>query len=187
MTELFYFAGLDLMIKVEYAPEGNSLRYASHRAMEADERAKAEQYIMAEVAPKTDFHSKHPSIFVYLGTDDRLQKELAHFRQKNDLQSATSTENQIAASVRNLINDSMRTYYTEKIGELLLSARSELKQTRRSRSRLPKLRQQMNDLVIAYNAYSDHKVTLHEIIPSELKPYWLDREDVEYCAVPSQG
>ncbi|MGH7494268.1 MAG: hypothetical protein ACREOO_18000 [bacterium] len=187
MTELFYFAGLDLMIKVEYAREGNALRYASHREMESDERAKAEQYVMAEVAPKTDFHAKHPSVFAYLGVDHRLKKELAHFRQKNDSQPSITKEKQIAASVRSLINDSMRTYYTEKIGELLLSARNELKHTRRSVSKLPKLRQQMNELVNAYNAYSDDKVTLHEIIPSELKPFWPGLENVRYYAVPSES
>jgi hypothetical protein len=186
MTELFYFAGLDLMIKVDYVKEGNALRYASHREMEADERAKAEQYIMAEVAPKTDYHVKHPSAFVYLGADQRLGKKLANFRQEAELKPSLGKEKQIDASVRSLINDSMRNYYTEKIGELLLSARSELKHTRQSRSQLPKLRQQMNDLLTAYNAHSDQKVTLHEIIPSELKPYWPGLEDARYYAVPSE-
>jgi mevalonate kinase len=165
------------MIKVEYIKEANSLRYASHRKMENNERVIAEQYIMVKVAPKTDFYHKHPSKFVYLGTDERLKKKLANFHQEIKLTSSARKEREMTAAVNNLINDSMRNYYTEKIGELIMSARSELKDGRQYQSKLANLRQQMNDLLNAYNIYSDQKVTLNEIIPTELKPYWPGLEE----------
>jgi hypothetical protein len=185
MIELFYFSGLDLMIKVEYAKEANALRYASHREMANDERAKTEQYIMAAVAPKTEFHRKHPSMFVYLGADQRLKERLAHFQKKKELKESRRKEKEINASVHRLINASMRTYYTEKIGELIVSARSKLKHGRKSKAEFPGLNQQMTDLVKAYNVYADHQVTINEIIPSELKPYWTGLEEDHYDFVPS--
>ncbi len=38
MDELFYFPTFDLLTKIVYAKEANSLRYASHRALTADEK-----------------------------------------------------------------------------------------------------------------------------------------------------
>jgi len=172
MIELFYFSSLDLMIKVEYVKKANTLRYVSHREMVNDERVMAEQYIMVKVASKTDYYLKRPSTFVYLGTDKRLKQKLAGFRQKDELKSLIGKENEITASVNNLINDSMRNYYTEKIGELILSARREMNGGRQYEPKRASLKRQMNDLLNAYNVYSDQKVTLNEIIPSELKPYW---------------
>jgi len=185
MIELFYFSSLGLMIKVEYVKEANSLRYASHREMEHNERTMAEQYIMAEVAPKTDYYLKQPAKFVYLGRDERLEKRLASFHREIELKSSIRKEKEITASVNRLINDSMRNYYTEKIGELIMSARSELKNGWQYESRLANLKQQMTDLLNAYNIYADQKVTLHEIIPSELKPYWPGLEEARCYITPS--
>jgi len=185
MIELFYFSSLDLMIKVDYHRETNSLRYASHRDMANDERVMAEQFILAKVASKTDYYLKRSSALVYLGTDRRLKKRLAMFQRKSDLH-ALRREKEIAASVNSLINGSMQRYYTEKIGELILSVRRELRDGGKYESRRANLKQQMNDLLNAYNAYTAHKVTLHEIIPSELKPFWPGLEEKRYSIAPSQ-
>ncbi len=186
MTELLYLSSLDLMIQVEYVKEANSLRYASHREMENGERVMAEQYIMLEVAPKTDYFIKNPSTFVCLGADQRLKKKLALFHQENEQRSFLRKEKEITASVNSLINVSMRNYYTEKIGELIISVRSELKAGRQYETELSNLDQQMSDLLSAYNVYADHKVTLDEIIPSELKPYWPGLEEAQCYTVPSR-
>jgi len=185
MIELFYFSSLDLMIKVEYVKKANSLRYASHREMENGERVMAEQYIMVKVASKTDYYLKRPSTFVYLGIDKRLKQRLARFRRKDELKTLIGKENEITESVNSLINDSMRNYYTEKIGELIMSARREMSD-RQYESKRASLKRQMSDLLNAYNVYAAHKLTLNEIIPSELKPYWPGLEKVRCDIVPSQ-
>lgn len=177
MTKLLYFSSLGLMIKVEYVKKANSLRYASHREMKNDERAMAEQYIMVKLAPKTDYYLSHSSNFVYLGKDERLKKRLESFHHKNEMRLLNSKEKAITASVKRLINDSMRNYYTEKIGELIMTARSEMKDGQQQRVKLVSLKQQMNDLLNAYNIYADRKVTLSDIIPSELKAHWPDMEE----------
>jgi hypothetical protein len=79
----------------------------------------------------------------------------------------------------------MRTYYTEKIGDIIRSARHKLKHSRQHNAELPKLKEQMTDLVKAYNVYADHQVTLSEIIPSELKPFWTSPEDAHCDFVTS--
>jgi hypothetical protein len=174
------------MIKVEYVKAANALRYASHRDMENDERVMAEQYIMAQMAPKTDYYLKHPSTFVYLGRDERLKKKLVTFHQENELKALLAKEKEITVSVNSLVNEAMRNYYAEKIGELIISARSELGDERQYESKLANLKRQMNELVNAYNIYADEKVTLYEIIPSELKPYWPGLEEARCYITPSQ-
>ena len=186
MIELFYFSSLGLMIKVEYVKEANALRYVSHRKMEPGEKSMAEQYIMAKVAPKTDHHLERPATLVYFGTDQHLKKRLASFHQKNDSKLSLRKEKEITASVNRLINLSMRNYYTEKIGELIMSARRELKNGWHYDANPANLKQQMSDLLNAYNIYADHKVTLNEIIPSELKPYWPGLEEARCYTTPSQ-
>ncbi len=176
MTKLLYFSSLGLMIKVEYVRNANSLRYSSHREMKNDERAMAEQYIMVKLAPKTNYYLSQSSNFVYLGKDVRLKKRLDSFHHKNEMRLLNSKEKAISASVKHLINDSMRNYYTEKIGELIMTARSEMKGGQQ-RVKLVSLKQQMNDLLNAYNIYTDRKVTLSDIIPSELKAHWPDLEE----------
>ncbi|MDZ7288439.1 MAG: hypothetical protein ONB42_00725 [candidate division KSB1 bacterium] len=185
MIKLFYFSSLDLMIKVEYAQQVNTLRYASHREMENDERVMVEQYIMVEVAPKTDYYRKHPALFVYLGIDERLKKRLATFLPNEKSESLLGTEEEITVSVKRLINASMRNYYAEKIGELILFARSVLKEDRQHESKLANLKREMTELINAYNLYTDQKVTIDEIIPVELKSSWLGLTEARRHVVPS--
>lgn len=185
MIELFYLSSLDLMLKVEYAKKANSLSYSSHREMKYAERLLAEQYIMMKVAPKTDYYIKHPSKFVYLGTDTRLKKRLADFHHHSELNLMASEEDEVNASVNKLINDSMVNYYTEKIGELIMSARNDLKNGRPYQMKLADMKQQMNELLDAYNTYAAHKVSVNDIIPPELKPYWLG-EEASWDVSPAQ-
>lgn len=186
MVELFYFSNLDLMLKVEYAKEAGVLCCTSHREMEPNERLMAEQYLLTKMLAKTDDDLEPPVKFVYLGTDKRLRKRLAGLRQKEELQLSRRNEKEIAASVKNLINVSMRNYYTERIGELIMSARLVLQDGEQHQAQASMLKQQMNDLLKAYNFFTDRKVTLNEIIPADLKPYWPGLEKVRRYMLVSQ-
>ena len=186
MTELFYVSGLDLMVKVEYAKRANSLRYASHRALELDEKVMTEQFIRVRIAPKFGAGNQSATL-VYLGVDVRLKQRVARLHEKNDMDSLNNNEKEISAAVNSLIHESMRNYYTEQIGALILSARIDLRDGRRNDSKRAGLRQQMSELLSAYNVYADHKVTLNEIIPSELRPYWPGLEEESRYAVTTQG
>lgn len=63
MNELFYFTFADLMIRVEYNADANTLRYASHRKITFDERVLVEQYLLSTVALKTDYYKKTAGTF----------------------------------------------------------------------------------------------------------------------------
>lgn len=183
MNHLYYLSKSSLLIRVEYVLTGNSLRYTSHREMEQSERADAEQYIMLEVAPKTEYFSKTPSEFVYLGTDKRLKQALAWVPEREPWRSRSVSvgiqdEHDINEAVSGLINKSMEAYYSEKIGELILRVRRELKAGKKDRLLLENLKQQLKDLVAAYNAYAVRKVSPQDVIPAELKSHWPGLEEL---------
>jgi hypothetical protein len=174
MKELLYFSFADLMARVEYHQEGNSLRYATHRKMAHGERVVVEQYILTNIAPKTDYYKRQPAMFIYIGLDAQLVKELNLFHLKNTLKTLVEKEKDVKSSVDGLINQSMQNYYFEQIGDTILEVRREIKKVEigGADERLDQLKLKMEELIKAYNAYSDQKITITEIIPSELKSYF---------------
>ncbi len=177
MNELIYFSGLDLMIKVKHAKKANTLHYVSHREMEHKEKVMAERYMKAKMISTSVRNGDRPSIFIYRGTDNRLKRKLALLHANHGVQRPHRNEREITASVKSLINAAMRNYYTEKIGELIVLARNELGSGLHQEGKFALLQQQMNELVLAYNAYTDNKIVLEEIIPQELRPCWLALKD----------
>lgn len=174
MKELLYFSFADLMARVEYHQEANSLRYATHRKMAHGERVVVEQYILTNIAPKTDYYKRQPAMFIYIGLEAQLVKELNLFHLKNTLKTLQEKEKDVKSSVDGLINQSMQNYYFEQIGDTILDARREIKKVEigAADEQLEQLKLKMEELIKAYNAYSEQKITIHEIIPSELKSYF---------------
>lgn len=186
MNELIYFSGMDLMIKVKRAKKANTLHYVSHREMEHKEKVMAEHYMRAKMISTSGRNGDRPSIFIYRGTDNRLKRKLTSLHAKHGVHRPHRKEREITASVKNLINIAMRNYYTENIGELLVRARNELRDGMPQEGRLALLKQQLQELVLAYNAYADHKIILEEIIPAELKPFWLGLKDARLFVAASR-
>lgn len=186
MNEFIYFSGMDLMIKVKHAKKASTLHYVSHREMEPKEKVMAEHYMRAKMISTSGHNGDRPSIFIYRGTDNRLKRKLASLHARYGVQRPHRKEREITASVKNLINIAMRNYYTEKIGELIIRARNELSSGLQQEGRLAVLKQQLSELVQAYNAYADHKIMLEKVIPVELRPYWLDLKDARLFAAASR-
>jgi len=174
MKELLYFSFADLMARVEYHQEANSLRYATHRKMSHGERVVVEQYILTNLGPKTDYYKRLPAMFIYIGLEAQLVKELNLFHLKNTLKTLVEKEKDVKSSVEGLISQSMQNYYFEQIGDAILAARREIQNpdARRTDEQLEQLKIKLEELVKAYNAHTDQKITIHEIIPSELKSYF---------------
>jgi hypothetical protein len=186
MKELFYFSFADLMARIEYHQNANSLRYATHREMAFTERMIVEQYLLTGLAPKTEYYQRQPAHFAYLGTDEQLTKALEAFHSLNTARALE--EKNVNASVSGLINRSMQNYYFEQIGDTIMQARRELANSeagfadeRRGRPRISfedvndsrdRRRIKLQELVTAYNFYADQKITVSEIVPSELKSYF---------------
>jgi hypothetical protein len=173
MKELFYFSFADLMARIEYHPESNSLRYATHREMSFGERVIIEQYLLTNFAVKTEYYKRQSARFAYLGPDTQLIKALNVFCLKNTSRELAEKEKDVEDSVRGLISQAMQNYYFEQIGDTILDARREIAKAGAgvSAERLGKLKRKMKELIKAYNVYTDQKITIDEIIPSELKSY----------------
>lgn len=165
MNELFYFAFADLMTRIEYNKEGNSLRYASHRIMTAGERMVIEQYLLTSIAAKTDYYKRRPSRFIYLGVEKPLVKNLNNFY----FRATPEKEMDVTASVQGLINQSMQNYYFEQIGDAIVTMRQELRNGTVP-ARIAPFRRKMEALVEAYNHYTEQKISVSEVIP----PEWQD-------------
>ncbi|MDZ7372805.1 MAG: hypothetical protein ONB23_02450 [candidate division KSB1 bacterium] len=168
MKELLYFAFSDLMVQVEYSKEANSLKYSSHRELSFGERVIVEQYILTNIAMKTDYYRKRPSLFIYLGVDTKLVKELNLYHLKNTLQEVVGKENEVRQKVQELINTSMTAYYFDKIGDQILKLR-EVMAERPAQEEVNSCLKELSELVDAYNLYADRKISLQEVLPPDLR------------------
>lgn len=174
MKELFYFSFADLMARIEYHQEANSLSYTTHRKMTSSERGLVEQYLLNTVALQTEYYKRRHALFIYRGIDPRLTKVLDQLHSKNASREPVVDEKEINDSVRSLISRSMQNYYFEQIGETILEARrcvasgkAGFADDRHGRGKV-----KLEELVKAYNVYTDQKITPAEIIPSELNSYF---------------
>jgi hypothetical protein len=182
MKELLYFSFADMMARVEYHEEANSLRYATHRKMTFGERIIVEQYLLTKIALKTEYYKRQPALFIYLGIDAQLIKDLNLFHLKNTLKSLAEKEKDVKDSVNGLINQSMQAYYFEQIGDTILDIRREIEHHSAGRAgeRFNLLKMKIEELVKAYNLYTEQKITIHQVIPFELKSHFGLMAQPEY-------
>ncbi|HHL71720.1 MAG TPA: hypothetical protein ENJ29_04330 [Bacteroidetes bacterium] len=171
MKELLYFSFADLMVRVEYNKEANSLRYSSHRKVTFGERVIIEQYLLTNIALKTEYYKKQPALFIYLGVDAQLVKDLNLFHLKNTLKTLVDKEKDVKASVNDLINQSMLNFYFEKIGDTILELRETI-EGEVDDDTLNQYREKLEELVEAYNLYADEKINMQKVLPIELKAYF---------------
>lgn len=178
MKELLYFSFADLLVKVEYSKEANSLKYASHREISFSERVIIEQYLLTNIAVKTDFYNHTPALFIYLGKDEKLVRDLNLFHLKNTIKFLAGREKEVKEKVDELINNSMSTYYFEQIGDTILELRKSLKLgqdkmvTEHNIMVVKETKQKMNELIRAYNVYSEKKISIEKILPRDLIDYF---------------
>lgn len=170
MKELLYFSFADLMVRVEYNKEANSLRYATHRKVTFGERVIVEQYLLTNIALKTEYYKKQPALFIYLGVDAQLVKDLNLFHLKNTLKTLVDKEKDVKESVNNLINQSMLSFYFEKIGDTILALRKAIEFGEEDRGLL-EYRDKLEELVEAYNLYADEKIKVEKVLPRELQEH----------------
>jgi len=174
MKELLYFSFADLLVKLEYSKEANSLKYASHREISFDERVVIEQYLLTNIAIKTDFYDRYPALFIYLGKDEKLVRDLNLFHLKNTLKFLAGREKEVKEKVDDLINSSMSNYYFEQIGDTILELRKSLKLgTDRNDNKhnilvVKETKEKMNELIKAYNLYSNKNISIEAVVPRDL-------------------
>jgi len=178
MKELLYFSFSDLLVKVEYSRDANSLKYASHREIAFDERVVIEQYLLTNIAVKTDFYNRHPALFIYLGKDEKLIRDLNLFHLKNTIKFLAGREKEVKEKVDELINNSMSNYYFEQIGDTILKLRESLKHGEKQHDDqhnvlvVQETKEKMRELIKAYNLYADKKISIENVLPGDLSSYF---------------
>jgi len=168
MKELLYFSFSDLLVRVEYSKEANSLKYSSHREISFGERVVIEQYLLSNIALKTEYYNRYPALFIYLGKDQKLIKDLNLFHLKNTLKMMAGRDKEVKEQVNELVAKSMSNYYFEQIGDEILSLRR-LMQSKSNSAGFSKTQAKMKELIKAYNTYSERKITLDDVIPVDLR------------------
>ena len=170
MRELLYFSSSDLMIQVSYKKDLNSIHYFSHRELSFGERVVVEQYLLTNIAVKTEYYKRHPAMLNYIGVNSRLVKELNQFHLKNTISTVKEKERDVENSVKDLISQSMSSYYFEQIGDILLQMKENA--STMDDEELTILARRLAELVEAYNEYSESKVTIETLVPNELRGFF---------------
>ncbi|MBN1351664.1 hypothetical protein JXJ21_19775, partial [candidate division KSB1 bacterium] len=88
----------------------------------------------------------------------------------NTLKSLVSKEKEVNEKINDLITNSMTNYYFEQIGDEILTLRKEINGSCRH-TKITECKMKMDELIKAYNVYSEKKITLTEILPDELKSF----------------
>lgn len=167
MEDFYYFPAADVLIKIVYITEPNSLRYATHRPISLDERQLVEQYILTEVGPKTDYYKKTPSLLLYMGVDISLEKELRYFRLKGTLKDVLTQKANVERQVKDLINTSLSTYYFERVGDELVRLKKLLAEDRNSKS-IEEIVYKICTFLDAYNQYSGQNISIESLLPKKV-------------------
>ncbi|MFX0138915.1 MAG: hypothetical protein ACFFDN_35065 [Candidatus Hodarchaeota archaeon] len=178
MKELLYFSFSDLLVKVEYSKDANSLKYSSHREISFGERVIIEQYLLTNVAIKTEFYNRYTALFIYLGKDEKLVRDLNLFHLKNTIKFLAGREKEVNEKVDELINSSMSNYYFERIGDTILELRKSLKFGHDQNDNdynimvIKETKEKMDELIKAYNLYSNKKISIENVVPRDLMEYF---------------
>jgi hypothetical protein len=177
MKELLYFSFSDLLVRVEYSKEANTLKYASHRDVTLSERVVIEQYLLSNIALKTDYYNRQPALFVYLGKDEKLVRDLNMFHLKNTLKFLADREKELKEKVDSLVSSSMSNYYFEQIGDTILELRKNLKQHEHeieseNLTVVQATKEKIDKLIEAYNLHTGKKISLQNVVPVDLQEYF---------------
>ncbi|MBN1465496.1 hypothetical protein JXA02_07030 [candidate division KSB1 bacterium] len=166
MDELFYFPTFDLLIKVIYASEANSIRYATHRVVKPQEKRIVERYVLHEIAPKTEYYTRHPSLLLYMGVDLSLKKELKTYQVKDTIKTIIDQKHSIDQKVQDLISSSLSNYYFERLGDKLLHLRH-IMESSLGPVEFEKTVKEIKALLNAYNQNSGQEIDMRTILPPE--------------------
>lgn len=167
---MLYFSSTDLMIEVSYKKEANALNYYSHRSLSFGERVIVEQYLLTNVAVKTEYYKKHPALFSYLGIDNKLGKNLNEFHLKNTIKTLKEKDVEAEKAVKHLIDQSLTNYYMEQIGNTIMEIREAIEDPIYE-ANVDIYKTKLRNLVRAYNVYSTNKIKYNDVIPKELKRF----------------
>ncbi|NOY57710.1 MAG: hypothetical protein GXO75_02095 [Calditrichaeota bacterium] len=166
MDDLYFFPSLNVLIKIVYSKDANSLRYATHRRVSEKERKVIEQYILREYGPQTQYYKRWPSILLYMGIEKNLEKELKYYRLQDTFKEILTSKAQVEKKVKKLISQSLSNYYFERVGDELVKLRQYIMM-----DNAEKVDESMNVITVlleAYNQNSGQSIEITRILPKEV-------------------
>lgn len=166
MNELLFFPFVDVLVRVNYGKDTNSIRYTSHRSLLPDERKFVENYLLKEVAPKTEYYKRTPSILLYVGVEKKLMRNLQYFQVKDVMRKALNHKFLIDKQVKDLISHSLSIYYFEKVGDEIIKLRN-LLENDYDDIILEKMLNLISVLLHAYNENSGQNINIKNVLPKE--------------------
>ncbi len=173
MKELFYFSMTKLLVEVDYIQDNNTIQYSTHRDIGLEEKRIIEEYILSKFAIKTDYYSMSPSNLKYAGKQTSLKRKLDIMRLRNVLKFMSVREKEAKEKVDELINSSLSNYYFEQIGDTILEIRKQLvNNTNQTVFTIEKSKNEIEELIKAYNNYSGKQISLEKVIPKDLIEYF---------------
>lgn len=167
MNDLYYFSSLNVLCKITYAKEANSIRYTTDRSLPANERKTVEQYILENLAHDTDYYDRTPSLLLYMGVNPGLQKYHKQVQVKNTIKDVVHQKMDVDKKVKHLISESLSQYYFDKLGDKLLTLRQNI--SSQSDQEADVLILQIRTLLDAYNQNTGQDISLNSILPKEFK------------------
>ncbi len=167
MKELFYFSHSDLMIQVEPDQQTKTYQYSSHRKITFSEREIVERYLINNVVEKTEINPNNPACLCYTGIDIDLEKEFKQFQQNKTNKILSTKEKTIDNAVESLIAKSMSNYYFEQIGDTILELKKMIRKSPTAND-LTSCKQNLVELVKAYNMYSLDTIKVEDVLPKKL-------------------
>jgi len=176
MNELLFFPNVDVLVRVNYGTEANSIRYTTHRSLLSKERKIVEKYLLRKIAPRTEYYNRTPSILLYVGVEKQLIKELKYFRIKNGMKKALNHKVVIDNQVKELISLSLSNYYFEKVGDEIIKLRDLLKDNYCEFNLENKLKR-ISVLLQAYNENSGQNINIKNVLPREVLTHYYQLTD----------
>ena len=105
------------------------------------------------------------------GCSNQLLRDLNLFHLKNTIKFLAGRDKEVKQQVEGLIAKSMSNYYFEQIGDEILTIRKKVKKNLDEINSVES-KAKMDELIKAYNIYSDKKITLNDVLPIDLKEYF---------------
>jgi len=176
MNELLFFPAVDVLVRVNYGIDTNSIRYTTHRSLLSKEREIVENYLLKKVAPKTQYYKRTPSILLYVGVEKKLVKNIKFFRVQGLMKEVLNHKFVIENQVKDLISQSLSNYYFEKVGDELIKLRELLKENY-TELNVENMLKQISLLLRAYNENSGQNIHIKNILPREVLSHYCQLTD----------
>ena len=168
MKNVYYFSSLDLLVQIRESQGKRIIHFTTHRPASEEELQQIETFIankfdLCKEGSDEDCESVY---LLYLGVEESLQQENHYQILQGTIQEVVNKKQIIDRKVKQLIDESLSTWYFEKLGEKLISLRRAINQTANPQH-IQQMISEISLLLDAYNLHAGQDLRLAQILPQE--------------------